>query len=76
MKDVVPSCNGKSLGGHCVLLVGVASDETTNLETNYWKIRNSWGSNWGEDGYMKLYRDKSDNSTGICRFCTSAIYSI
>ena len=33
---------------HCVQIVGVNTDE------GYWKIRNSWGTSWGEDGYIKL----------------------
>ena len=33
--------------GHCVLLVGIKSDGTTNKLTNYWKFKNSWGTGWG-----------------------------
>lgn len=75
VSGVVASC-GTSVGGHCVLLVGGASDGTNNVQTNYWKIRNSWGVGWGEQGYMKLYRDYTDTQKGLCGFCGSAIYSI
>merc|ERR1711862_305229 len=37
---------------HVVQLVGYTED--------YWLIRNSWGSSWGEDGYIRLTR-KNDN---------------
>jgi C1A family cysteine protease len=40
---------------HDVLLVG--------LTTNYWKIKNSWGLNWGEYGYIRL---STGNTCGIC----------
>ena len=33
---------------HAVQIVGV------NVEGGYWIIRNSWGTGWGENGYMKL----------------------
>lgn len=39
---------------HAVLLVGAGFDDATGLP--YWIIRNSWGSSWGEGGYMRLLR--------------------
>lgn len=33
---------------HAVNIVGV------NVDEGYWIIRNSWGTGWGENGYMKL----------------------
>lgn len=35
---------------HCVQLVGY--DFT--VPTPYWKIRNSWGTSWGENGYIRI----------------------
>merc|ERR1712046_44595 len=32
---------------HCVQAVGIDSD-------SYWKVRNSWGTSWGESGYIRL----------------------
>jgi cysteine peptidase A len=44
---IMKSC-GKKVN-HCVQAVGV--DATTS---GYWKVRNSWGTKWGESGYIRL----------------------
>jgi len=72
---VMPTCD-EQLGGHCVLLVGAVSDGTDVVANNYWKIRNSWGTSWGESGYARLYRDPNDKTKGPCGFCKEALYSI
>lgn len=44
---------------HCVQLVGY--DFT--VPTPYWKVRNSWGTEWGEDGYIRIAM--GENRCGI-----------
>jgi len=39
---------------HLVQLVGYGTTETGE---DYWLARNSWGTGWGEDGYMKMKRE-------------------
>mmetsp|Transcript_9761 Transcript_9761/g.19804 ORF Transcript_9761/g.19804 Transcript_9761/m.19804 type:complete len:159 (-) Transcript_9761:213-689(-) len=35
---------------HCVQAVGVLPDTAGG----YWKVRNSWGTTWGESGFIRL----------------------
>ena len=45
---------------HCVQAVGVDPSEVNG----YWKIRNSWGVLWGEEGYIQLaYGNNTCNLT-------------
>ncbi len=76
ISGVIPAYDAtKKVGGHCVLLTGVKADGTTNVATNYWIVKNSWGTDFGEKGFMRLYRDPVDQA-GYSNLCTSAIYSI
>ncbi len=60
---IYKSVSGKSVGGHAVSLVGF------NDEGRYWIVRNSWGADWGENGFIRVsYDDKSgiaDNTWGF-----------
>ncbi|KAK4487491.1 hypothetical protein RD792_005862 [Penstemon davidsonii] len=47
---------------HGVTVVGYG---TENGKLKYWIIKNSWGTTWGEEGYMRLQRD-TDEKKGLC----------
>jgi len=43
---------------HAVTVVGWGTDATNG---DYWLVKNSWGTTWGEAGYVKMARNKSNN---------------
>lgn len=54
---------------HAVLIVGYGSENGVD----YWILKNSWGTNWGMDGYMHMLRN-SGNSQGVCGINMLASY--
>eukprot|EP01113_Clastostelium_recurvatum_P037892 TRINITY_DN558_c0_g1_i1.p1 TRINITY_DN558_c0_g1~~TRINITY_DN558_c0_g1_i1.p1 ORF type:complete len:351 (-),score=114.43 TRINITY_DN558_c0_g1_i1:77-1081(-) len=63
------SCSPSSID-HCVTLVGYGVDGNTK----FWKIKNSWGTTWGEQGFYRLIKGTSQpqGACGIQTVITSA----
>ena len=61
-ESTVPETN------HAVLLVGYGSDEDLG---EFWIIQNSWGRDWGENGFARIVR----NSVFNCGVASAAYYA-
>jgi hypothetical protein len=57
---------------HGVVAVGYG---TTEDGKDYWIVRNSWGPNWGEGGYIRMERNVTQR-TGKCGIAMMASYPV
>ncbi|GAA0138803.1 hypothetical protein Leryth_005995 [Lithospermum erythrorhizon] len=57
---------------HGVTIVGYGIDISG---AKYWLVRNSWGTKWGDQGYIKMQR-QSGKQGGICGIAMRASYPV
>ncbi|KAJ3673230.1 hypothetical protein LUZ60_006604 [Juncus effusus] len=57
---------------HGVAVVGYGTDGTEK----YWTVKNSWGEEWGEKGFVRMKRNVTDNEKGICGIAMLGSYPL
>jgi hypothetical protein len=65
-----PACGTKL--DHAVTAVGYGTDAATGLD--YYLVRNSWGSSWGDNGYVKIARE--GDGYGVCGIQEISVWSM
>ncbi len=55
---------------HAVNIIGYGTENGIP----YWIVKNSWGTKWGEKGYMRIKRDTTNGGPGICGINKLASY--
>lgn len=59
--------NSEKAIDHAVVIEGYGTENGKD----YWLVRNSWGTSWGDKGYIKMIRDKC-----MCGICHMASYPV
>lgn len=68
-----PDCRDAQATTHAVLIVGYGHDDKSGLD--YWIIKNSWGDDWGQEGYFYLARNQPDRG-GHCLVASKPVITL
>lgn len=61
-QGVFDGCKKDATLGHAVLAKGYGGEGNGQ----YWRIQNSWGANWGEQGHIRLKRQNAAAEEAFC----------
>lgn len=75
-RDLDPNCDDTSLPvNHAVTVWGYKVLENKKGRTvGHWRVQNSWGSSWGQDGMIKV--DLLGDDDGVCNINRNGVWSV
>lgn len=66
--------NGAADVNHAVLAVGYGTD--SDLGMDYWIVKNSWGTEWGDKGFFKIERGVNMCGIAMCNSYPESVTTI
>ena len=71
-KELDPDCNDEDLGmDHAITITGYKVKGKNN---GFWRIQNSWGDDWGQNGFIKL--DLYGEGDGVCNINRYGVWTV
>lgn len=74
---IIKACDKEAVINHAVVLVGYGKEQSDKSVPGsedggklYWHVQNSWGSDWGEGGFIRLLRLDRHEEGGFCGYDT------
>lgn len=67
---IIRECGTKV--GHAALVIGYGSEDGTD----FWLLKNSFGSDWGENGFFRILRTSEEGQEGTCGILKQPSYPV
>jgi len=65
ISGIMNNCSAQdTVVNHLVVLTGYGRD--TDVDAKYWELQNSWGTEWGEHGKMRMIRQDDAKEEAFC----------
>ena len=66
-------CSQLKTTNHAVAIIGFGVDGLNSACKKYWLVKNSWGKDWGENGFMRVCRKDKEMALGTCSIRSEAV---